>query len=315
MSNSMNYTLTPEQAKVANENLLQRIARGELSSVEDKTTTLLRTKQREEGFLRHIMPPIPATRQDENCQLDPETGRLYMLERFAQETEAAVISLMGDDDYEFIKQKYAQVHMLKVTTKEYQTTEDEIYSSSSYVLEDAVNSLFPSLEAAEDGHFLGLIHKLLSAEMGAPIADPPLYYLKSAEQVLTRATFMAGTKMIDRHRVDLKNILTSKIIFRDIESWDATEIGNDATTELFKNGITFKTILDGVNLFGSNKEILPENRIYYMAGGSYLGKFYEWKAPTVKIISEKGKISFYAEEWIGMIVLKSGVAVLDINAA
>jgi len=306
-----NMHMSPHEAKVANANLLEEITGGNTATAADAAGKLLRTKIREESFTRKILEPKPIDRA--SCQIDadpnnPEHPRLYKLEQLAVQTDAGVVTLVGDYSYEHIKTRFPKVYMQKIQTKTYSLTEEEIYALDSFFIHDAVNDLLTSLEYAEDSMFVRMMDTIIAAN-----SSDPNFYRNTAETVLTRSTFTDASKMLSSRELDVKHVLMHSNRQKDILAWDGIEIGSQATSKLFVEGLSYDNIWGGVSLQATLKKFYNQNKIYYITGGDYLGRFYIFKEPSVNVEKKMDKVIFYAYEWIGMYLLDTSVAMLELN--
>ena len=71
----MQQTLTREESRMISEGIFDKLSSRDavlIKEAEDSVNDFTRTKMREDGFYRRIMPPIPITNDELDRQVDTE---------------------------------------------------------------------------------------------------------------------------------------------------------------------------------------------------------------------------------------------------
>jgi hypothetical protein len=303
-----------------------------VKEAEDLQSRLIRQRVWEDGFARKLLPPKEITRDTPEVQEDLKTDTIYYLAHVETLAHATSVNLRGNGQAEVWYSRKFPIGLHKIETMHH-TTDEYTIKAMSYPYSKLVERQFkPLIEMVEDRELLihleaacwtiqkwedptgfaaGLnVTNLLagtvkefsvvkSYEARSAVGDPDdfrIRFLSKNDAPLIARQFPGtqGESMVG------EQLLITEYDYHGINTWVATEVGNDLagdlTTDAFK-----KPTLAGFKWVKTNKtSILRPGNIFMLAAQQFLGFFLKFIDTQVVMERYGDKFETWAWEVIGM---------------
>ncbi|MHC4178823.1 MAG: hypothetical protein ACYSWU_15030 [Planctomycetota bacterium] len=294
--------LTQEESAMANELLFEKLAsRDPIQQKEaaDAVNEYTRTKMREDGFFRRIMPPVPIS----NDELDRQVGTDKPVKVVDKEPDSpAAISLpfatLPMNLY--IRGPRYLVMMDRIVTPRFTKDVDELRTWIMDIRQVLSDNAIKDMLAEEDGKFITAVNTAL---VGAGLAVPTSATVQHEELVggITRDTLWDMMKIMPNtpSSLEVHTCLINHITIKEVCKFGRTEMGGDLSQDIMKNGWSDQNFMGKRWLITIKKDIVPTNSIYNFSDPKFIGKHYSLEDTTMYIRREAYMLEFFAYETCG----------------
>lgn len=239
----------------------------------------IRSKIREEAFVRKILPPQEVTEADMQRSVDHDT--LVKIIDIEPDSTAMPITWKGEPTLNYISGNRAEIKFYTISSEKFEKAEQELRAYEYPVQKVIENNTVKDIEKVEDGRFIDHVNQILDVT-GKETGITEDYVTKE----LLRDTF----NLLDGDQLRANMLLMSDTTFNSINAWDQTMLGDELTGEVTREGYDYDT-LQGRRLITTNKtDIVKDGEIYCFTEPEYLGVFYTL-----------GEVNFWVEKEANMI--------------
>jgi len=320
----MSTNLSQEESKLLNEALFEKLSSTDplmQKEAVDAVNDFTRTKMREDGFFRRIMPPVPIS----NDQLDRQVGTdkpVKVVDKEPGSPAAISIPFATLPQNVYIRGNRYLVHMDRIVTPRFTKDVDELRTWVMDIRQVLSDNAIKDMLEEEDGKFLNAVR----AAIGTPIAvgtttaaqassTSLLNQNKSTATGMKRDNLWEAMKTLPQlpSRLETHTILTNSITIKDIAKFQRTEMGGDFSEDVFKNGWSEQNFM-GVKWIvtikreaaGTNTGFVADGDIYMFADPKFIGKHYQLEDTTMYIRREAYMLEFFAYQTSGATIGHTG---------
>lgn len=305
-------TLTREEAKILSEATFEKLASRNdvlVKEAEDAINDYTRRKMREQGFARHILPPLPLNNDELDRQV--HTAKPIKVIDMEPDSPAAISVGLGGtpEQYQILGRRYA-VGFERILTPAYTADVDDLRTYHMDIRQILSDNAVKDIQTEEDGKFLRCIDNMLVG-LGStqPFSGCVLY--KQISSAITRDSLWDSLKVLPDtpFNLEVQTILLNNITIKDVAKLDRIEIGGDLAMDVMKQGTS---VLD--NLMGKRwvvtikKSLVPNNHMYHFADPKFMGKFFTLEDVTMFLERKAFMLTFFAYEYNGMTIGHTGSA-------
>jgi len=311
----MSGVMTQEESRLANAALWEKLnSRDPIleKQAEDTVNSFTRTRMREDGFMRKIMPPTPIT----NDELDRSASTdkpMKIVDREPDSPASISIPFATLPSNLYIKGDRYVVTFQRITTPRFTKDVDELrtwYMDIRQVLSD--NSIKDML-AEEDGKLLRGVNTALVGA-GIPVPNSGTVQYEQIPGGITRDSWADGLKVMPNtpSNLEVHMHLMNNITVKDLMKFTHNEMGGTLSEDIAKNGWSLQEFM-GVKLVVTVKKgLVATNSVYGFADPKFIGKFYTLEDATMYIRREAYMIEFFSYESIGATIgWTSGLSRID----
>ena len=320
-----------ENARAFNELFVERTSIPEgVKEAQEGLSRIIQQRVWEDGFARKFLPKTPITRDTPGVQEDLTTDTIYYLAYTEVLTHAMSCNIRGDGDSQIFYGRKFPIGLWKIQTFRHHTDEATI-RSLPYKFTEMIEKQFPYLiQMIEDRTLLlhveaavwrvqqwddptGFAAGLSSAniangtakeisvvkgEMARNMTDMNYNVtLLNKNDVPYVARLFPGTS---GEAMEGKSVLFNQFDLYGVNTWNATEIGNEAATEL-TFGQFKRPTLAGFKWVVTNKtSILRPGCAYMFADPQFLGFFISFMDTKMYVERYGAEYESWAQEIIGM---------------
>lgn len=304
--------LSQEDTKILSAAVFEKLASKNpdlVKEAEDSINDFTRRKMREQGFLRHILPPLPCTNDELDRQV--HTAKPIKVIDMEPDSPAAISVPLGStpQQYQILGTRYA-VMFDRILTPKFTADVDDLRTWHMDIRQVLSDNAIKDMLAEEDGKFITAIDNMLvGADTTLPFSGTVQY--KSMNGPITRDSLWDSLKILPNtpFNLEVQTILCNNITIKDVAKLDRVEIGGDLAMDVMKQGTA---VLDG--LLGKRwvitikKALVATDHMYHFADPKFMGKFLELEAVTMYLRREAFMLEFFAYSYSGLTIGHTGSA-------
>ncbi len=313
MANS--NSMTQEESKLLSQTIFEKLASRD-SSLEkqavDAVNDFTRTKMREDGFYRRIMPPIPLSNDDLDRQVDTDKP-VKIVDKEPDSPAAISIPFATLPTNLYIRGDRYKVTFDRIVTPKFTKDVDELRTWHMDIRQILSDNAIKDMLAEEDGKFISAVNTaLVGAETIVPTSGVIQY--KQLSGGVTRSNLWDSFKIMPStpSNLEVHTVLLNNITIKEVAKLNRTDMGGDLSEEIMRNGWTYSEFMGVQWIITIKKGLVPTNTMYHFADPKFIGKSYMIEDTTMYIRREAYFIEFFAYETLGgTIGHTSGLARVD----
>lgn len=304
----MNYeNMTPEESKAFCEHVTGLLTSGDDSSIKQAEMTMteyIRPTNREMDFCHRFLTPTPFD-PAEQVYSDQHDHVEILVEIEPSSPGAMVVDIGYQPNTFYPYGRRAKLRMQQQQTERVVKDITEL-ANYRYRLRQALTDL-QSLQLAtfRDARLLNACRTLYNT------AGVPLVYSGAPNNVdyganLDYATWLRFMDITMGHpnKLVTASVLVNQLTLKYIKLMIAHEFqGSDLAADMWRSGQGEITLPDGTKLVATIKNLVAENEYLGFAAENRLGRYVQYKAPTMIVKNEGTNISFYQWESYGMLIV------------
>jgi len=293
---------THEETKLLNAVLFEKLASGDRMMEKeaiDAVNDFTRIKMREDGFFRHIMPPIPITNDELDRQVN--TDKPVKVVDKEPDSPAAISIPFGTLPMNvYILGPRYLVMLDRIATSRFTKDVDELRTYVMDIRQILSDNAIKDMLAEEDRKFIRAVDTaLVGPGVVLPTSGSAQY--QQIAGGITRDTLWDSLKVMPDTPFSLEahTALTNHITIKEIGKFDRPEQGGNLAEDIMKDGISLETYLGIRWITTIKKNLVPTNHVYQFADPKFIGKHYQLEDTTMYIRREAYMLEFFAYETCG----------------
>lgn len=308
-------TMTQEESKLFSKAVFEKLASGESHQVKeavDAVNDFTRTRMREDGFYRRIMPPIPIT----NDELDRSTSTdkpIKIVDKEPNSPAAISIPFATLPTNLYIRGPRYEVTFDRIATPRFTKDVDELRTWIMDIRQVLSDNAIKDMLAEEDGKFLRAVNTaIVGPSLTVPTSGVVQYEV--IDGGITRDTLWDSLKVMPNtpSSLEVHTVLMNNITIKECCKFTHNEMGGTLAEDIMKDGWSLQKFMGKETFITIKKGLVATNSVYHFADPKFIGKNYELEAPTMYIRREAYFLEFFAYETLGgAIGHTSGLARVD----
>ncbi len=307
--------LTQEEVKVANATLLSQLGSrdgGQIKSAEDTVNDFTRTKMREQGFYRRVLPPTTITNDELDRQVSNDKPA-KVVDKEPDSPAAISIPFATLPQNLYIKGPRYLVHFDRIVTPRFTKDVDELRTWIMDIRQVLSDNAIKDMLAEEDSKFIRAVN---SAIVGAGLVVPTsgVVQHETISGGITRDTLWDSLKIMPNtpSSLEVHTVLINHITIKEVCKFARNEMGGDMSQDIMKQGWTLQEFMGKQFIITIKKGLVPTNTLYMFADPKFIGKSYELEPTTMYIRREAYMLEFFAYGTMGgTLGFTSGLARAD----
>jgi hypothetical protein len=249
----------------------------------------VRSKIREVGFMRRIIPTESVTRVDLTRSTDHDT--LVKIVDIEHDSKAMAVNFAGEADERYIQGKRYAIPFFKVESEKFVKSEAELLAYDYPVTKVIEENSVKDIQKIED--FKGIEY----AEAAIAITGKRIV---SAVTSVDRRELNTLFKMVDYDQITSSACLMNQVDYDDYMIQPATDIGSPLASEITVDGYKYQTILKRRLVVTNKHDILLPGEIWTFAEPAYLGNFFILNDVKFWIKKEADLVIWKTWEYVGL---------------
>ncbi|MCJ7520617.1 MAG: hypothetical protein MUP21_00095 [Dehalococcoidia bacterium] len=223
----------------------------------------VRSKIREIGFGRRILPPESVSRADLPRSTDHDT--LIKIVDIEHESKAMAVNFASTANERYIQGKRYALPFFKIESEKFVKSEGELLAYDYPITKVIEENSVKDIQKVEDIKFIEY------AEAAITITGKRII---SASTSVDRKEMNSLFKMIDFDQLTVGCTLMNTVDYDDYMIQPATEIGSPLASEITVDGYKYQTILNRRLVVTNKHDILLPGEIWAFTEPAYLGNFF-----------------------------------------
>lgn len=282
---------------------------------QDAINDYTRSRMREDGFWRRILPPIQITPDEFDRQVD--TDKPVKVLDMEPESPAAISVPFGAlPNNRWIRGKRYRVMFDRILTPRFTKDVNELLTYNLDIRQILSDNSIKDMLAEEDGKIILTIRGLLVGA-NAIVPETGTIQWRTISGGVTRDTLsdaLAIMPQTGRH-LNAATVLINNVTIWQIVKFGRDEVGGDISQELLTRGFTERELFGVRWIITIKRDLVPDNTIYMFAEPKFLGKFFVLDDVTMYVDRKAYFLEYFAYETIGSSIANvAGVARADFTA-
>ena len=311
----MSQVMTKEESRLISEAIFERLSSRDPvleKQAVDAVNEFTRTKMREEGFYRRIMPPIPITNDELDRTVDTDKP-VKVVDKEMDSPAAISIPFATLPSNLYIRGQRYRVMFDRITTPRFTKDVDELRTWIMDIRQVLSDNAIKDMGAEEDGKFLRAVNSaIVGAGLTVPTSGTVQYEVIRGG--ICRDTLWDSLKVMPNtpSNLEVHLCLVNNITIKEVGKFTHNEMGGTLSEDIMRSGWSLQKFL-GVNWFVTIKKgLVATNTMYQFADPKFIGKSYALEDTTMYIRREAFMLEFFAYETLGgAIGHTSGLARVD----
>lgn len=294
---------TKEESAALNEVTFDKLASLDPRMVKQATDTIndfTRTRMREDGFYRHIIPPLPITNDDLDRTVETDKP-IKIVDREPNSPAAISIPFATQPQNLYIHGNRYKVTFDRIVTSRYTKDVDELRTWIMDIRQVLSDNSIKDMLAEEDGKFLLAVNSILVGP-GLPVPFGGTVQYETIFGGITRDTLWDSMKIMPNtpSNLEVHTVLCNHITIKEVCKFQFHEMGGGSTSEnIMLNGWTLDNFMGKRWLITIKKGLVATNTMYHFADPKFIGKSYILEDVTMYIRREAYMLEFFSYESLG----------------
>lgn len=292
--------VTKTQTQLANERLFEWLQDDSMrKEAADAINEFTRTRVREEGFSRKIIPFLPCSNDELDRQL--WTDKPVKIVDKEPDIPPAISVPYGTTPISFyIRGPRYQVTFDRILSPRFTKDMSELRTWIMDIRQVMSDNAIKDMLAEEDSKFISAVNTSLIAQGSVTPTSGAVQWKKIVGGV-TRDSVNDGLKVMPQtiFHLEASTVLINNVTIYEILKWGRDEVGGDLSQELLKDGWKMARFMNRDFLITIKRDLVPDNTAFMFADPKFIGKQFELESPTMWVKREFFFLEFFAYEEIG----------------
>lgn len=223
----------------------------------------VRSKIREVGFARRILPPESVTRADLTRSTDHDT--LIKIVDIEHDSKAMAVNFAAEADERYIQGKRYALPFFKIESEKFVKSEGELLAYDYPITKVIEENSVKDIQRVEDVKFIQY------ADAAVALTGKKIV---STATALNRLQLNSLFKMIDFDQLSVGCVLMNQVDYDDYLIQPATDIGSPLASEITVEGYKHPTVLNRKLVVTNKHDIVAPGEVYAFTDPAYLGNFF-----------------------------------------
>jgi len=311
----MPQVMTQEESKMISEAIFEKLASRDsilIKEAEDAVNDFTRTKMREDGFYRRIMPPTPITNDELDRQVDTDKP-VKVVDKEPDSPAAISIPFATLPTNLYIRGPRYRVMFDRIATPRFTKDVDELRTWIMDIRQVLSDNAIKDMLAEEDGKFLRAVNTALVGP-GLTVPTSGTVQHEVIAGGIARDTLWDSMKVMPNtpSNLEVHVVLVNNITIKEVGKFTHNEMGGTLSEDIMKNGWSLQKFMGVSWIVTIKKGLVATNTMYQFADPKFIGKSYVLEDTTMYIRREAYMLEFFAYETMGgTIGHTSGLARID----
>jgi len=307
--------ITQEENRLANEKLFGGINSGDgplEKWATDAITDFTRTRMREDGFFRRLIPLTPVGNDDLVRQVHTSKPTI-VVDKEPDSPAAISVPFATMPVNLYIRGPRYPVMFDRILTPRFTKDVDELRTWIMDIRQVLSDNAIKDMLAEEDGKFIRAINAVLVGP-GFTVPTSGTVQYEVIAGGITRDTLYDGLKVMPNtpSNLEVHSVLLNNITIKDVCKLTRNEMGGGMSEAVMRDGWTEENFQGVRYVITIKKGLVPTNTMYHFADPKFIGKSYILEDTTMYIRREAFMLEFFAYQTMGAAIgNSSGVARVD----
>jgi len=283
-------------AQFINSNFVRKLEQGRVKEASEEGSAFIRTKLRQEAFVREILPPVLLS--DDEIDRDENTDQPKKIVEKEPDSVATFVPFYGTGPRTLFRGPRYSVFFGKTESQRFRKSKFELMTYQNDIRKTLSDNSVKDMADQEDLKFIQTANSILAAAPAQVVAGTGF----------NSAAFKLGFQNLVGRRLPIGKLLMTKQTYYEALDLPATSVGNDVASRHYAEGIEKEERLWGIPVVSTIKTdiLTPQagasHSVYVFAPENFFGNFFLLQDATLFIKQEADMIFFhtYAAPGIGI---------------
>lgn len=287
----------PSQAELSqlNDALFEQLGTpGMQKQAIDAVNDFTRTRMREDGFYRKIMPPLTISNDDLDRQVDTDKP-VKVVDKEADSPAAVSLPFATLPINFYIRGPRYRVMFDRILSPRAVKDVDELRTYVMDIRQVLSDNMIKDMLAEEDSKFITAFNAvLLGADTTVPLSGVPQW--ETIEGGITRETFADALKIMPKtpSHFEVETGLVNNVTVKELLKWGRDEMGGDMSQDIVKNGWAMTRFMNIDLIVTIKRDLIPDDSMFMFSSPKFIGKSYELEPTTMYIRREAFMLEYFA---------------------
>lgn len=265
----------------------------------DAVNDFTRTKMREDGYYRRIIPPLQITNDELDRQVDTDKP-VKVVDKEPDSPAAISLPFANLPINIYIKGPRYRCLFDRIVTPRFTKDVDELRTWIMDIRQVLSDNSLKDMLAEEDAKFMAAVNTcLVGQDVILPTSGVAQYVSLSGG--ITRDTLEDSFKIMPRtpSHLEVHTALINNITIREIQKWGRDEMGGDFSQDLVKNGWSEQEFMNARWIITIKRDLVPDDHIYYFSDPKFIGKNFLLEDTSMYIKREAFLLEWFSYETVG----------------
>ena len=286
---------TQTETQLVNETLLDQLDSGMEKQALDAVNDFTRTKMREDGVERRILPPLAISNDELDRQVDTAKP-VKVVDKEPDSPAAVSIPFATLPMTYYIRGPRYRVMFDRIVSPRFTSDVDELRTWVMDIRQVLSDNAIKDMLAEEDAKFIMAVN---AAMLGPNIPVPYNGNVVQWETIpggITRETLHDALKIMRRGPSNLTThtALVNHVTILEIGKFGRDEMGGDFSEEVIRNGWAEANFLGVRWIITIKRNLVPDYSMFMFADPKFIGKNYLLEDTTLYLKREAYMLEFFA---------------------
>ena len=286
---------TQQEIQLLNETLFEQLdTPGMQKQAIDAVNDFTRTKMREDGFYRRILPPLTITNDELDRQVDTDKP-VKVVDKEPDSPAAVSLPFATLPINFYIRGPRYRVMFDRIVSPRAVKDVDELRTYVIDIRQVLSDNMIKDMLAEEDSKFIQALDVAVgTANTNNTLSGVPQNVTISGG--ITRDTLVDALKVMPQtpSRFEVETCLVNNITIKELMKFGREEMGGNLSEEVIKNGWAETNFLNCRWIVTIKQNLVPNDVMYMFASPKFIGKNYELEPTTMYIRREAYMLEYFA---------------------
>lgn len=292
---------TQSEVQLLNDTLFEQLQTpGMEKKAIDAVNDFTRTKMREDGFYRRIMPPLKIGNDELDRQVDTDKP-VKVVDKEPDSPAAVSIPFGTLPTNVYIRGPRYRVMFDRVVTPRFVKDVDELRTWVMDIRQVLSDNSIKDMLAEEDSKFIAAVNAvMIGPDVPVPYNGNVIQW-KTIDGGITRETVQEARKIMPRgpSHLEAHTALINNVTIKEVEKWGRDEIGGDFSQDILKNGWAEANFMNMQWIITIKRDLVPDDSMFMFSDPKFMGKSYLLEDTTMYIRREAYMLEFFAYQTMG----------------
>lgn len=292
---------TQSESQLLNDTLFEQLQTpGMEKKAIDAVNDFTRTKMREDGFYRRIMPPLKIGNDELDRQVDTDKP-VKVVDKEPDSPAAVSIPFGTLPTNVYIRGPRYRVMFDRVVTPRFVKDVDELRTWVMDIRQVLSDNSIKDMLAEEDSKFISAVNAvMIGPDVPVPYNGNSIQW-KTIDGGITRETVQEARKIMPRgpSHLEAHTALINNVTIKEVEKWGRDEIGGDFSQDILKNGWAEANFMNMQWIITIKRDLVPDDSMFMFSDPKFMGKSYLLEDTTMYIRREAYMLEFFAYQTMG----------------
>lgn len=300
----MSTNLSQQESKLLNEALFEKLSSTDpimQKEAVDAVNDFTRTKMREDGFFRRIMPPVPISNDELDRQVSTDKP-VKVVDKEPGSPAAVSIPFATLPTNVYIRGNRYLVHMDRIVTPRFTKDVDELRTWVMDIRQVLSDNAIKDMLTEEDSKFITAVKASIGASAGASnnATSGASQWIASTGGI-TRTNLWEAMKTMPGlpSRLETHTVLINSVTIKDIAKLKRDDMGGDLAEDIMRNGWSEQNFMGVRWIVTIKDDLVADKDIYMFSDPKFIGKHYQLEDTTMYIRREAYMLEFFAYQTSG----------------